>query len=417
LHACPPGCRGTQNFHFAPRSMFGNAMKPAGGPVLATDGDDIGHDEFARADAFRRAIVQIVEMRESYVRENDLDPAFCLPAANWRVDAENDFLAAYRHVRDGGYDVLNRLRFWTQAFSGYSLMALSGAKGTQSVRPIPEDLDRRVISYASNSDRWRRYWRRHTRRIPNGLVFSPPLMLGEIGVNCGGVVVNHDTYVYQERINLLYEAGVIGWLRKCAAPPRILEIGGGYGALATALRQILPGSRYAICDLPESLLFSGLYLRLAAKEEPSPIATGDALGEKFSRAGVVLLPNYLFDSLARSGVRFDLVINTLSMSEMSELQIRRYCEGIAWLIDPDGVFFEQNHDNRHLGMLDCKGIVRRHFPARRSIDACLAAMTEGKADLWANRGLEFLDSFAPALGRWPPVRRVLRRAWRLSGRL
>jgi hypothetical protein len=386
-------------------------------PVQAADGDDIGHADFERADRLRSTIAQTVELRESYIRKNNLDPAFCLPDANWRVDGKNDFLNAYRHTQSGGYDVLNRLRFWTQVFSGYSLMALSAAKGIDSVRPIPADLNEHVRAYAKKPDRWQRYWLRHTRGIPSGLVFSPPRMLGEIGVDCGGVVVNHDTYVCQERINILYEAGIIGWLQEPAMPPRILEIGGGYGALATALRRIFPDSRYVICDLPESLLFSGLYLFLAAKEEPLPVGSGDALYAHANHDGIVLLPNYLFDSLVRSGMHFDLVINTLSMSEMSALQIHRYCEAIASLIEPDGVFFEQNHDNRNLGMLDFKETIRRHFPARRSVDACLAAMTEGKADLWAKGGLEFLNTFAPPLGYWPPVRKILRRAWRLSGRL
>ena len=83
-------------------------------PVQAADGDDIGHDDFERADRLRSTIAQIVEQRESYIRKNNLDPAFCLPDANWRVDGKNDFLNAYRHTQCGGYDVLNRLRFWTQ---------------------------------------------------------------------------------------------------------------------------------------------------------------------------------------------------------------------------------------------------------------------------------------------------------------
>jgi len=386
-------------------------------PVLAADGNDIGCRDFERADQLRRAIVRIVEQRESYILDHGLDSRFCMPDANWRADADNDFLKAYRHVRDGGYDVLNRLRFWTQVFSGYSLMALSTAKGLDSVRSIPAELDERVRTYAKKSDRWRRFWLRHTRHLPKDLVFCPPRMLGEIGVDCGGVVVNHDTYVYQERINVLYEAGVIGWLRKRETPLRILEIGGGYGGFAAALRGIFPNSIYVICDLPEALLFSGLYLLLAARNEPIPVATGDDLGALIDRANAVLLPNYLFDSLVRSGLHFDLAINTLSMSEMSAPQIGRYCEGIASLIAPNGLFFEQNHDNRRFGMLDCKAIVQRHFFARQSVDACLAAMTEGKADLWANGSLAFLDCFAPPVGYWPPIRRLLRRAWRLTGRL
>ena len=42
--------------------------------------------------------------------------------------------------------------------------------------------------------------------------------------------------------------------------------------------------------------------------------------------GVTLLPNYRFSDLITAGLNFDLVINTLSMSEMSHHQVRTYAE-------------------------------------------------------------------------------------------
>ena len=46
--------------------------------------------------------------------------------------------------------------------------------------------------------------------------------------------------------------------------------------------------------------------------------------------------------------------------------------------------FEQNQDNKHLGLLDCKDHIRHHFAWSRRLEPYLAANTEGNADLWAN---------------------------------
>jgi hypothetical protein len=60
--------------------------------------------------------------------------------------------------------------------------------------------------------------------------------------------------------------------------------------------------------------------------------------------------------------RFDLVINTLSMSEMSEYQVRKYIELLCtgWLRE-DGVLFEQNHDVRYMGLLFAQDILASEF--------------------------------------------------------
>ncbi len=103
--------------------------------------------------------------------------------------------------------------------------------------------------------RWRALTkrRRHVMQVPN--------ILGECGWWIDSALVNADVVDYQERINLIDNGGLID--RLSDKRPRILEIGGGYGALCSALTSIFSPSQYVICDLPESLLFSGLYLSLA----------------------------------------------------------------------------------------------------------------------------------------------------------
>ena len=351
--------------------------------VLLADNRDISPNDFVRMQTLRDRISHLVEAREQIVASLGLDPDFCLPAANWGDGAHNDFLSAYDHIRAGGYDVLNRLRFWSQAFSGYQLRTLSPGQGTHSVGIVRADHDRWLVSTRPEPDSWVAAWTVATRWTPNRYTFSPPRMLGEIGWNVGGVVVNHDTYAYQERLNLLWESRVLDWLRR-KHRPRILEIGGGYGALAYALRSAFPRSYYVICDLPESLMFSGLYLTATTGAAPTIL-----IGEASAQSGFALLPNYLFHTL--QGEPFDLVINTLSMSEMTEHQIGVYSSGISRMLGTAGVFFEQNQDNRPAGMLFAKLVVERHFAGRRPLSLKSAGLVHGPADLWSNGDFAALD--------------------------
>src|SRR4051794_4225696 len=89
------------------------------------DNRDISRLAYWLASRLRSRIAAEVERRTDYIQSNRLDPAFCLPAANWKLDtAANDYATAYRHLRDGGYAAANRLRFYCQFFTGYSVMAL-----------------------------------------------------------------------------------------------------------------------------------------------------------------------------------------------------------------------------------------------------------------------------------------------------
>jgi len=166
-----------------------------------------------------------------------------------------------------------------------------------------------------------------------------------------------------------------------------------------------------ICDLPESLLFCGLYLTLCEQDDTRVVEPGDDVGTHLSRAGVALLPNYMLQALLDQRAAFDLVLNTLSMSEMTEVQVHGYAAAIAHLIGRPGVFFEQNQDNRHIGLLDCKDHIRRHFPWRRRLEPRFATMVHGQADVWAN----IEPAFLRPLLRTRLARTVRRAKNRLSG--
>ena len=171
--------------------------------------------------------------------------------------------------------------------------------------------------------------------VPESLLYDPPRLAGEVGFEVDGRLVNRDVAAYQERLNLLHEGGVLDRLRALPAP-RLLEIGGGYGALAHALTRLLPQARYTIVDLPSSLMYSGCYLTVA--QDSHAVALRDAPDAPAIR----LLPNHAAETLR--GETFDLAINTLSFAEMPAAVVARYGTLIAATLAPEGQLFEQNFE-------------------------------------------------------------------------
>lgn len=127
-----------------------------------------------------------------------------------------------------------------------------------------------------------------------------------------------------------FHFAVLSW---CSLSSTICEIGGGYGAPARLWMTscIFRPQTYIIIDLAESLFFSECYLRneflnnpdidiinLATQDEPSDI--------KVERQKIILCPTEKIDFLSK--IDIDLVINTLSMQEMSEEWVDFY---MNWL--------------------------------------------------------------------------------------
>ena len=168
--------------------------------------------------------------------------------------------------------------------------------------------------------------------------------------------------------------------------PRILEIGGGYGGLAHHLKTLLPEAHYYIVDLPESLAFSAIYLSILWQHQTNTLLEPENVGSMLAREapGFTFVPNYLFPALAASGEKFDLVINSLSMSEMNVKQVREYAAAIAEMLEPTGVFFEQNQDNRKFGHLNACEVIAESFPMPRRLTGLFVpcGLSEGAPHLW-----------------------------------
>ena len=185
------------------------------------------------------------------------------------------------------------------------------------------------------------------------------------------------------------ENGLFSHLHERLAEKEILtivEIGGGYGALGYFLSNLFEGKiHYTIIDIPESLAFSSIYLSVLFPNIYSQFIESELNIWPATKPGFSFLPNMYSRDCCQGGSQVDLVINTLSLSEMSDEQIHDYCQQITTMIGDTGIFFEQNHQLDHQGpggippeylkiLKKCSTrILPNSFPARR-----------GNANLWVN---------------------------------
>ncbi|PIE23353.1 MAG: hypothetical protein CSA62_08125 [Planctomycetota bacterium] len=172
---------------------------------------------------------------------------------------------------------------------------------------------------------------------------------GERGIGVSGEHgrVSHDLLRYMGVLVDLYEAGA---LRRESAH-RVLELGGGYGGLARALCSFAPRTRYVICDLEETLFFSGVYLSNEFGADHVHLLEGERQLAELGEGDVALGGQVRFSLLADQD--WDLVINQQSMQEMTAAQVSRYLEYIA---QRAGLFYTCNLQS-HGELAEQKGIV------------------------------------------------------------
>jgi hypothetical protein len=199
--------------------------------------------------------------------------------------------------------------------------------------------------------------RSYTIGLPREYVCDPPPICGEECVTIEGVKLNRDMVCYQERMTLLYRERLLETLKSKEAPV-ILEIGGGYGALAYFIRRVIPQAIYIIVDLPNSLALAACYLTLAQR---SPVKIADGRAPSAGETALAVASEHLTLPINK----IDLAINTLSFSEMPENTVERYAKMIAEKLAPGGVLFEQNFDNADVQaetFCSCASVLARHFP-------------------------------------------------------
>jgi hypothetical protein len=252
-----------------------------------------------------------------------------------------DYLVYLNYVRELSDGELQYIRAHTSLITGAPWFSW----GHQPVRFAASDAEREATPLIQ-------LYRGLTNDVPETYWADEPVpneATRLVGLPYRGRLISDDLARYQRAITNLYNAGLLQ--RDPDGRRRVLfEIGGGYGGLAHQLGRMTQGSAtYVIVDLPELLFFAAVFLRLNNPTrrvylyDPADAATG-RLDEIVAAHDFVLLPHYLLDRL--SGFPpIDVAINTLSMQEMSEAQIRGYCDFLSRHLL--GWFYSENFD-RHV---------------------------------------------------------------------
>ena len=311
-------------------------------------------------------------------------------------------------------ELIGKLRLFTGVFTGKGLIediALDeffAARGP--LKESNEALMRRATTRGADLARFKGWYE---ALLPRDYLVPTPNVLGELGVMRHGVICNHQTADYFERICLMYESGVLPFLRHERPSPTVLEIGGGYGFLAFLLWSIIRPARYFIVDIPESLLFSSIYLSAALPEETIILVDDDATFDG-QAAGIYFIPNFLWHRISARVRDVDLAINTLSFHEMPRSAVEEYADGIAAIVGRQqrpGLLFEQNFENADERLwCNAKRILRSRFRSE-VIAPVYTFQTRGFAELHA-----LDDSVLRAVRRLrPPVPWKLKLRSRVCG--
>ena len=139
------------------------------------------------------------------------------------------------------------------------------------------------------------------------------------GYNFSGMVLLEPVFEYH------FQADYFRKLLRDIDVPIVLEIGGGFGALACHLLRREGPIKYIGLDLPENLLLQSYYLGCAFPE--ARILAYDRNFSRLDRSiinnhDIMLLPNFALPDIESSVA--DLVINVRSLSEMASETIEEY---------------------------------------------------------------------------------------------
>ena len=370
-----------------------------GGFVFSEDTGQLSDAEYARAREILAWAAQAVARRDVAARADPQRARVILPDEGWHPESQPSFeldggtrnaQTSYRLLAEGDRDVVRKMRLYGHSFTGYQLATLElAARRPWVSRKLPDNWDEVLRFLVGPPDQSVMDYVSVAGALPERLRVRPPHKFGEIGWLIDGTIVNDDSYAYLERLCLMAENGLIGHLDGRLSehnPLTVIEIGGGFGGLAYHVMCAFDRRlRYVIVDIPESLAFSAIYLCTLFPDLDNRFVSADGPIELSMTAGFTFVPNMDHARIDLRGRDGDLVVNTLSLSEMSDAQIEDYCAAAARWIGARGIFFEQNHQANHMGPGD---IPPRHFKNLRKCTTQLLPPSfptrRGDANFWVN---------------------------------
>ena len=145
-------------------------------------------------------------------------------------------------------------------------------------------------------------------------------------------------------INNIYIAGLID---KYFKYDTVLEIGGGYGALASIILNINPNTKYFIIDLPASCACQYNYLKYLNPNKKIIFFDINKTLEKQLEFDVILISSENINVNFLKKYKFDLIVNVSSFQEMKQKVFLRYSNLIFEQLSFNGFFSHNYFLNMH----------------------------------------------------------------------
>lgn len=131
----------------------------------------------------------------------------------------------------------------------------------------------------------------------------------------------------------------------------VLEVGGGYGQLARVLKELVPSMKYVCVDLPETLYFAYVFLKLNFPSKKIAWPSSAAEARKTLDEGdfdFCLVPCFFAEALAGTRFTFSAAVNKSSFGEMTKKASAFYIDLIQNQLKVDTIFFQ----NRFMNSVD-----------------------------------------------------------------
>jgi hypothetical protein len=165
------------------------------------------------------------------------------------------------------------------------------------------------------------------------LAAPEPPILGAFGAEVQGGFHNRDTLTVLEALVALEQGGILGHLRSGGERRVVLELGGGFGGFARALRTLCPDVTYVMADAPGRFLLSAPYLMSALPEARvhvhDPAAPEDTR-RRMSDHDLVLVPEEHLAGVDLGPV--DLTVAVGSLDEVPSERVEMLVER-AWALE------------------------------------------------------------------------------------
>lgn len=204
----------------------------------------------------------------------------------------------------------------------------------------------------------------------------PGLSGTDYGYRIDGRLLSDVATDYQRYVCNLYRLGIFQLMEQSTHRPVVLEIGAGHGGFAQLFAAISRRSHcYVIVDLPETLLFSAIFLNVHhSRKRIYTYTPGDDLESVIADRNsydFILVPDYHLPRL-RNLERLDIAFNHVSFPEMPTEILREYLQFIQARLD--GYLISVNYRCvSDTGRLDVDDVLSEYFTLSPTI-ADLAAL-------------------------------------------